>query len=49
MSKRHDLLVKWIRKCLREKMDGFKVKYLFYDEFNESDGSFIEIKQEDVV
>jgi hypothetical protein len=30
-------------------MGGFKVKYLFYDEFSESDGSFIEIKEEDVL
>jgi hypothetical protein len=49
ISKRHELLVKWIRKCLREKKEGFKVKYLFYDEFLESDGSFNEIKEQDVV
>jgi len=48
-SKRHDLLVKWIRKCLRERIDGFNVKYLFYDEFSETDSSFKDIKEEDVV
>jgi hypothetical protein len=48
MSKRHDLLIKWVRKCIRELRVGFNVKYLFYDDFEESDGSFIEIREDDV-
>jgi len=48
-SKRHDILVKWVRKCIREKMDGFGVKYLFYDDFIESDGNFEKIDENEVV
>jgi hypothetical protein len=43
-SKRHDLLVKWVKKCLRDvDTKGIKVKYLFYDGFVESDSSFIQL------
>ena len=49
-SKRHDLLIKWVRMCIRSKYSkGFTVKYLFYDDFKESDGDFQEINVKDVL
>lgn len=49
VDKKEKLLVKWVKKCLNEKMEGFKVKYLFYDEFLTSDDSFKDIKEKDVL
>jgi len=49
-SKRHDILVKWVKRCLRdEKTVGVKVKYLFYDEYKETDGIFDIIEKEEVL
>jgi EsV-1-7 cysteine-rich motif len=49
-SKRHDILVKWVKRCLRDdKTNGVKVKYLFYDEYKETDGSFENIEKADVI
>ena len=49
-SKRHDILVKWVKRCLRDdKTEGVKVKYLFYDEYKETDGSFENIEKADVI
>ena len=49
-SKRHDILVKWVKRCLRdEKTKGVKVKYLFYDGYKETDGSFENIEKADVI
>jgi hypothetical protein len=48
-SSRHTILVKWIKKCLREKPSGFVAKYLFYDDFDESDVSFTPITEQDVI
>ena len=43
-SKRHDLLVKWVKKCLRDVgTKGVKVKYLFYDGFVETDSTFTDL------
>lgn len=46
---RHDILVKWIKKLISESYDGLQVKYLFYDNFIESDLSMSKIMESDVV
>jgi hypothetical protein len=47
MNERLKILVKWIEKCAEMKPDRelqpVKYKYLFYDEYNETDISFLEI------
>jgi hypothetical protein len=47
MNERLKILVKWIEKCAEMKPDRelqpVKYKYLFYDEYNETDVSFLEI------
>jgi hypothetical protein len=55
-SKRHDILVKWLKKCIKNDFawssngqPKLRVKYLFYDGYEESDGSFIEISEKDVL
>jgi hypothetical protein len=49
-SKRHDILVKWVKRCLRDdKTNGVKVKYLFYDEYKDTDRSFENIEKADVI
>lgn len=48
-SSRHALLNKWVKKCIREKQNGFVVKYLFYDDFDESDATFIQIDEKNVI
>jgi hypothetical protein len=49
-SKRHDILTRWVKKCLRmEETVGVKVKYLFYDGHDDTDRVFQEIKEEDVL
>ena len=49
-KKRHTILVKWVRESLRDyQTKGIKVKYLFYDEYQETDGKFEEIHKEDVI
>jgi hypothetical protein len=49
-SKRHILLIKWVNKCLRDRdFIGYNVKYLFYDDFKESDGNFLKITESDVI
>jgi hypothetical protein len=43
-SKRHTLLVKWVRRAIHDQaVQGIQVKYLFYDGFNDADGSYEEI------
>lgn len=52
-SRRQDLLVKWILRCLKSipttVEDSLRVKYLFYDGWYESDISFRYISEKDVV
>jgi hypothetical protein len=49
-KKRHDTLVRWVKKCLRMKWEqGIHVKYLFYDGYDETDGNFHTIMEADVV
>jgi len=51
-SKRHDILIKWLKKCIKNDFawssngqPKLRVKYLFYDGYEESDGSFMEITE----
>ena len=46
---RHALLLKWIKKLISEQPTGFQVKYLFYDNFIESDVSMTPILEKDVL
>jgi hypothetical protein len=46
---RHRILVQWIKKCLREFQPGLLVKYLYYDDFNETDIGLIQIQEKDVL
>jgi hypothetical protein len=55
-SKRQDLLIKWIKKCINNDLSSssqgvskLRVKYLFYDGFEETDGTFIDITEADVL
>ena len=48
-SKRQEILIKWAKKGIREKIEGCKVKYLFYDNYEESDGKYIELTEKDVL
>ena len=48
-KKRHELLIRWVRKCIRESIDGVRVKYLFYDDFSESDANFVFLTEKDVL
>lgn len=48
--KRHNTLIKWVKKCFRTKWDqGIHVKYLFYDEYDESNSVFSKISEIDVL
>jgi hypothetical protein len=49
-TKRHDILVKWTRKCIKE-LDfiGYQVLYLFYDGYNQSSNSFLEIEENSLI
>ena len=47
-QKRHDILVRWIKKCISEPpKEGIWIKYLFYDEYKESDINFIKLTEND--
>ena len=49
-KQRHDLLIRWVKKCISYKTFfgyGILVKYLFFDEHNETDISFIRITEDD--
>jgi hypothetical protein len=46
---RHQTLVQWIKKCLREFQPGLWVKYLYYDDFNETDIGLTQIQEKDVL
>jgi hypothetical protein len=47
---RQELLVKWVKFCIKwENVTGLKVKYLFYDGFDESDISFEDVNKEDLI
>ena len=46
---RHRVLVQWIKKCLREFQPGLWIKYLYYDDFKETDTHFIQIQEKDVL
>jgi hypothetical protein len=46
---RHRILVQWIKKCLREFQPGLLVKYLYYDDFSETDIGLIQIQEKDVL
>jgi len=49
-KKRHDVLVRWVKKCIRAKWEhGIHVKYLFYDGYDEMDGNFHRIIETDVM
>lgn len=49
-SRRHRLLVKWVRRSIHDQnMRGIQVKYLFYDGFDESDGSCVQLTESSVV
>jgi hypothetical protein len=46
---RHRILVQWIKKCLREFQPGLLVKYLYYDDFSETDIGLTQIQEKDVL
>jgi len=46
---RHQTLVQWVKKCLREFQPGLWVKYLYYDDFNETDIGLTQIQEKDVL
>ena len=47
---RHEILVKLVQFCIKwENVLGLKVKYLFYDGFDESDMTFENLEKEDVL
>lgn len=56
-TKRHDLLIKWVKKCINNDLasssnqviSNLRVKYLFYDGFDETDGNFVNISEKDVL
>ncbi len=49
-SKRLEILVKWIRYCMKIEVDsGVKYKKLFYDEYEEGDMSFKKIEEESLI
>jgi hypothetical protein len=49
-SERQSILIKWVEKCISYKdFKGILVKYLFYDEYKETDNSFTRITQEDLI
>ena len=48
--KRHTTLVKWVKKCFRTKWEqGIYIKYLFYDEYDETNTTFSKITEVDVL
>lgn len=48
--KRHDILIRWVKKCIRQQWDkGLYVKYLFYDNYDETDVQFLRITEENVL
>ena len=57
ISKRQDILIKWVQKCItndlasssNDKIFNLRVKYLFYDGFNETNEDFINIYENDVI
>jgi hypothetical protein len=49
IKRRQELLIKLVRKCIREKSEGVRVKYLFYNNFSESDDSFVTLTESDVL
>ena len=49
-SKRLEILVKWIRYCMKMEVDpGVIYKKLFYDEYEEGDISFNKIEEADLI
>jgi hypothetical protein len=43
-------IIKWVKKCFRVKWEeGIYVKYLFYDEYDESNSIFSKISEIDVL
>jgi hypothetical protein len=57
LTKRQDILIKWVQKCITnnlassssEKISNLRVKYLFYDGFNETDSNFVNIYENDII
>lgn len=48
-TKRHSILIKYIRKCFKSDWDnGIYVKYLFYDDYSEIDDTFSKITDYDI-
>jgi hypothetical protein len=43
MNERLDLLVRWINVCMTMNVAGVLYKYLYYNEFDETNASFIEL------
>lgn len=49
-KRRHDILIRWVKQCLRKKWDkGIHVKYLFYDGYQESDGTVMTLSDLDII
>jgi hypothetical protein len=47
-QQRHDTLIRWVNKCIQDVPEsGIWVKYLFYDDYKESDISFKKITEDD--
>ena len=47
-QQRHDTLIRWVKKCIQDVPEsGIWVKYLFYDDYMESNVLFKKITEED--
>ena len=47
-KQRHDIFIKWVKKCISESIpEGIHVKYLFFDQYEETDLSFNKLTEDD--